>query len=151
MNKRYSWAVGRKAETLVHDMMKEMGFKVVKFGYEYLLPEFANKKKLLNGPAGKVIRSQPDFLIVDPKDNHAYFIEVKYRKDGELSEKSIGAYPENYIVLVSPKGLRIAKWEYMVKNKDKYCFKLLTEIGPFRHKDKTVIMKYVEKARTEFY
>ena len=134
MSKRYNWAVGRKAEELVKDMMEELGFKVVQFGYEYLLPDFANKKKLLKGPAGELIRSQPDFLIVDPKDNHAYFIEVKYRKCGEISEKSIKDYHENYIVLVSPAGLRIADWEYMIKNKDK-----------------SIIMKYVGLAKKSFY
>ena len=151
MSKRYSWAVGRKAEKLVQTMMEELGFKVVQFGYEYLLPDFAHKKKLLKGPAGKLIRSQPDFVIVDLKDNHTYFIEVKYRKYGEISEKSIKDYPENYIVLVSPTGLLIADWEYMIKNKDKSCFKLLTEIGPFKYKDKSIIMKYVELAKKSFY
>jgi len=148
---RYDWAVGRKAEMLVYDMMKELGFRVVRFGYEFLLPEFANKKKLLKGPAGDLIRSQPDFVIVDPKDNHTYFIEVKYRKYGEINIKSIKDYPENYIVLVSTKGLLISDWEYMIKNKGKLCFKLLTEIGPFKYKDKSIIMKYIEKAKKEFY
>ncbi len=150
MSKR-DWAVGKKAEELVHDMMEELDFKVVRFGYEYLLPEFANKKNPLKGPAGDVIRSQPDFVIVDPKDNHTYFIEVKYRQGGEISDKSIKDYPENYIVLVSPKGLLIADWEYTIKNKDKYGFKLLTEIGPFRYKNKSIIMKYVNKAKQLFY
>ena len=151
MSKRYNWAVGRKAETLVYDMMKELGFIVVRFGYEYLLPKFANKKNPLKGPAGELIRSQPDFVIVDPKDNHTYFIEVKYRKYGEISNKSIKDYPENYIVLVSPNGLLIADWEYMIKNKNKSCFKLLTDIGPFKYKNKSIIMKYVEKAKQSFY
>lgn len=152
MNKRYNWAVGRKAETLVHDMMEELGFEVVKFGYEYLLPSFANKKKLLKGRAGDIIRAQPDFLIVDPKYNHAYFIEVKYREYGKIRNQSIHYYPENFIVLVSKKGLLIADWEDAVKEKDKKPnFKRLIDIGPFRYKDKTIIMKYVEKAKKEFY
>ena len=150
MGKRYNWAVGRKAEKLVQDMMEELGFKVIPFGYEYLLRDLANKKNLLKGPAGKVIRSQPDFVIID-KDNYTYFIEVKYRKYGEISEKSIRDYPENYIILVSTTGLLIAKWKDRIKNKDKPCFKLLTEIGPFKHKDKTIIMKYVKKAKESFY
>lgn len=151
MSKRYNWAVGRRAEKLVQSMMEELGFTVVQFGYEYLLPEFANKKKLLKGPAGKVVRSQPDFLIVDPNDNYTYFIEVKYRKHGKISEKSIGAYPENYIVLVSPTGVLIARWKDIIENKDEQCFKLLTKMGPFKNKDTTIIMKYVELIKKSFY
>jgi len=37
-------AVGKKAEQLVNDMMEELGFEVIKFGYENFLPEYANKK-----------------------------------------------------------------------------------------------------------
>ena len=150
MGARYNWAVGRKAEDLVHDMMKDLGFDVFRFGYEHLFKKLANKKKALKGLAGEFVRSQPDFLIVDPKDNHAYFIEVKYRKEGKIKEESIRDYPENYIVLVSPKGLLIESWEYAIKHEDNNCFKRLTKIGPFRHKNPTVIMKYVNKAK-DFY
>ena len=147
---KYNWAVGRKAEKLAHDMMKDLGFEVIPYGYEYILSKFTSKKKRLEGPAGKIVRSQPDFLIVDPKNNHAYFIEVKYRFSGKISRKSVKPYPKNYILLITPKGILIADWEYWNKHQDKNCFRLLSEIGPFKHKDESIIMKYVEKAKQEF-
>jgi hypothetical protein len=150
---RYAWAVGRKAEKLASEMMEELGFIVVPYGYEYILKQFKGKKKLLEGPAGKIVRSQPDFLIVDPENNYAYFIEIKYRSSGKISQKSVKPYPKNYILLVTPKGILIADWEYWNQHQDKNCFKLLSEIGPFKNKDKdkSIILKYVEKAKHVFY
>jgi hypothetical protein len=148
---KYSFAVGKKAEDLASSMMEALGFVVVPYGYEYILSRFKSKKKRLQGPAGKFVRSQPDFLIVDPENNHAYFIEVKYRYSGEIDQKSVKPYPNSYILLISPKAILIADCKYWNEHKDENCFTLLTKIGPFRNKDKSIIDKYVEEAKRIFY
>lgn len=99
--------------------MEELGFEVVPFGYEHILKRLANPKKLLQGQAGRLIRSIPDFLIIDKKSNHAFLIEVKYSKDNELDEDRLSDFPETHIVLVSPGGILIANREYMMRNPPK--------------------------------
>lgn len=143
--------VGRKAENLIKEMMEELGFIVVPFGYEYLLPQFADRDNLLKGQAGELVRGQPDFLIVDKKTNYAYFIEVKYRKSEILDKKDISEYPEIFIILVSPNGILIANGEDIFENPEyEDCFRYLTEIGPFRNKNRNTLLKYVRKTKELF-
>ena len=97
-NENYRMSVGKKAEKLICDMMIELGFKVFNFGYEYIFPQLADKTNLLKGQSGEFIRSIPDFLIVDQETNHAYLIEVKFRKNTELDEKDRADFPETHIV-----------------------------------------------------
>lgn len=142
---------GRKAEELIKEMMIELGFKVVRYGYEYLLPQLANPQKLLKGQAGEFVRNMPDFLIVDKETNFAFLIEIKCSHYGELNENYRADFPETYIILVSPNEITIASNEYIMENPDnKNPFQLLTEIGPFRDKDKSIIMKYVKKTKEIF-
>lgn len=143
--------IGKKAEKLVQNMMVELGFKVFNFGYEYLFPTLADRNNLLRGQAGEFIRSIPDFLIVDEETNRAYLIEVKYSKYAELDDKRRPDFPETHILLVSPQGILIADNNHIIDNPEhEDCFCLLTEIGPFRSKNKAIIMKYIRKCREIF-
>jgi hypothetical protein len=146
----YKYAVGRKAENLIKQMMEELGFIVIPFGYEYILPNFANSKNLLKGEAGDFVRGQPDFFIVDKKTNYAYFIEVKYRLHGEINPDQIKDYPESWVILVEPGKISIAKTNFVKSKKRKDCFCNLNEIGPFKEKDKRIILKYVRETES-FY
>lgn len=146
----YNFSLGRKAERLVREMMEELGFVVVPFGYEYLLPQFANRYNLLKGKAGEMIRGQPDFLIVDKKTNYAHFVEVKYRSQGELDEKDVSEYPESWVVMVEPGFISIARADYIINSGKEDCFLHLDKIGPFVSKDKDIILKYVRKTKDYF-
>ncbi|MCX6749119.1 MAG: hypothetical protein NTW17_00020 [Candidatus Pacearchaeota archaeon] len=147
----YKMDVCRKSEELIKEMMEELGFIVIHYGYEYIFPNLANRKKLLKGRAGELVRGQPDFLIIDKETNKAYFIEVKFRKYGELDEKDISDFPETYIIMVSSEEIVIVDGEYRINHPDnEECFRFLTEIGPFRNKNKKIILKYVKKAREIF-
>ena len=141
----FRFAQGRKAEKLIWNMMAELGFIVIPFGYEYILPQFANRNNLLKGKAGELVRGQPDFLIVNPKTNYAYFIEVKSRVNEGIDVKDIAEYPESWVILVAPGTISIAKADYVINSSREDCFQNLTEIGPFKHADLNVIMNYVRK------
>ncbi|MFC1742293.1 hypothetical protein ACFL3V_07195, partial [Nanoarchaeota archaeon] len=71
---------GKKAEKLIADLFKEAGFKVIKYGYEHTVKELADRYNLIKGPAAQYIRHQPDFIVVNKK-NEAFFIEVKHRSN----------------------------------------------------------------------
>jgi len=148
----YCMDVGRKAENLIKNMMEELGFIVVPFGYEYLTPEFANRKKLLKGRAGEFVRGLPDFLIIDKQTNIAYFIEVKYRKNGEIDPKDIAEIPESWVVLVEPGAISIAKADYVINNHyHEDCFNNLDiNYSPFKNKNRNILLKYVRKTKELF-
>lgn len=152
---KFSFSKGKLAEKMISEMMAEMGFRVAKFGYEHLFPKLANRRKLLKGDIGHKIRSQPDFLIVNPKNMEANFVEVKYRANGEISErhleKNLKHYPESWVVMVSQRGIHIASSEYMRDNPTKEdCFKHLDKFGPFKECDRNVMIKYSKIAKKLF-
>jgi len=152
MSIRYNFAVGKKAEKIALDMMDELGFDVVKFGVEHILPQYCKKGKSLQGEAGNLVRGQPDYLIVDPETRIAYFIEVKFRRGNRIRKHSLIDYPNNFILMFSLKGILIADWKELKGQEDNMkCFKLLTQSKPFRNKDKSILIKYVEKVKKEFY
>ena len=148
-NFEYRKKIGNKAEDLIKRMMEELGFMVIPFGYEYLFPTLANKKKLLKGQAGDFIRGLPDFIIVDKKTNYTYFIEVKYRRNGEINLDDIAEIPESWVILVEYGKISICKAEYAINNpRNENCFNSLTiNYSPFKDKDKKIILKYVEKTK----
>ncbi|MBI2047447.1 hypothetical protein HYT26_04790 [Candidatus Pacearchaeota archaeon] len=149
---RYKTAVKENSENLVKEMMEDLGFLVVPFGYEHILPQFAKRDNLLRGQAGELIRSIPDFLIVDKETNRAYLIEVKYRKSGEIDPKDIAEFPESWVVLVEPGAISIAKAEYVIHSPHEDCFNNL-DVGysPFKNKNRNIILKYVRKTNEIFY
>lgn len=103
---------GVLAETIISEMFKAMGYTVIPFGMEKVLPELtalARKNQLPYTPATDLVRCMPDFIIA--KDNRAFFIEVKFRADGVLQDSDFikyDFYGDNlYIVLVSRKHIMV--------------------------------------------
>ena len=144
----YNMLIGRKAESLIKKMMEELGFIVVPFGYEYLIPEFANRKKLLKGNAGEFVRGLPDFLIIDKETNVAYFIEVKYRRHGNINPDDIAEIPETFVVLVENGAISIASVDFIINNSRDDCFQNLDIAwSPFSNKNRNIILKYVNKTK----
>jgi len=102
---------GRTAENIVSEMLREAGYSVYRFGYEGILQNFAQKglprMKARTVPAEK-IRSMPDFIVMN-KDGDVFFIEVKYRNNGEEDQyfkewlrKAVKYWPEAKILLLHP-------------------------------------------------
>jgi len=147
-NDNYNMLIGRKAENLIKEMMEELGFIVVPFGYEYLIPEFANRNKLLKGNAGEFVRGLPDFLIIDKETNIAHFIEVKYRKNGEINPDDIAEIPETFVILVERGAISIASVDFIISNSREDCFQNLDiSWSPFGNKNRNIILKYVNKTK----
>jgi len=135
---------GKIAEKIVEGMFKEAGFKVIRYGYEYTVPELADKSNLINGKAGKYIRHQPDFIVVNGR-NEAFFVEVKHRSKKIIPEKEIFPYPNCYVLLLTKRAILAQSTNYLFSRKEN--FKLITDMPPFKNIPKTIIMKYVKKLR----
>lgn len=74
---------GAMAECIVEEMLRDTGYQVYKFGYEMVLQHLKGIK-LEDNYVKRIITGMPDFIIVD-ENNCPNFLEVKYRKDGNLN------------------------------------------------------------------
>ena len=74
---------GSMAECIVEEMLRKSGYQVYKFGYEMVLQHLKGIK-LKDNYVRRIITGMPDFIIVD-RNNAPNFLEVKYRKDGNLN------------------------------------------------------------------
>jgi len=74
---------GAMAECIVEEMLRDSGYQVYKFGYEMVLQHLKGIK-LEDNYVKRIIIGMPDFIVVD-RNNCPNFLEVKYRKDGNLN------------------------------------------------------------------
>ena len=74
---------GAMAECIVEEMLRDSGYQVYKFGYEMVLQHLKGVR-LEDNYVKRIMTGMPDFIIVD-KNNCPNFLEVKYRKDGNLN------------------------------------------------------------------
>lgn len=139
---------GRKAERIVEDLFREAGFKVVKYGYEYTVPELTPKNfgSLIKGRAGDYIRHQPDFIIVNPY-GEAFFVEVKFRSSYIQPEREIFPYPNCYVILLD-KNFIHSQSTYYLFNKHQDFYRL-NDMPPFKNISSELIYKYVKRLRRE--
>jgi len=144
-----NFKIGKIAEKIIKELFEEAGWKVIRYGYEHtvpeLLPNFDKGKFLINGEAASFIRHQPDFIVVNQK-NEAFFVEVKFRKDGIIKQEQIFNYPTCYIIFLTKDFILAQKlsniWKYGDKN-----FETLNSFEPFKSISGKLIQKYVEKTR----
>jgi len=135
---------GRIAEKIVKDLFIEAGFKVINYGYEYILPKLADKNNLIGGNAAAFIRHQPDFVVID-ENNEAFFIEVKYRKYGKIKKEHMFRYPCCYVVFLTKDFILAQELDKIYKYGDN--FDLLNRFEPFKKIPTNLIYKYVKVVR----
>jgi hypothetical protein len=108
-NYRYSMIKGRIAETLMQELFLSLGYNVFRYGMENTIPGIMELLKGVRSDVAQEIRRMPDFVVQDPRSKAVYFIEVKFRANGEFKYKDLpNNYPyENaYIILVSKKHIK---------------------------------------------
>jgi hypothetical protein len=105
--KKYSYNTikGRIAETLIQELSLSLNFNVFKYGMENTIPGIMHLLKGVRTDVAKTIRRMPDFVIQDSKDNTVYFVEVKYRKNGNFNISDLdNEYPyENALFIIVSK------------------------------------------------
>ena len=100
---------GRVAETLIQELFLSLGYNVFHYGMERSVPGIANLLKQNNTPVARGIRSMPDFIMQDPRKDAVYFVEVKYRANGQFSLADLPKdYPWDnaYFIIVSKRHIK---------------------------------------------
>ncbi|MBI2107284.1 hypothetical protein HYT57_04850 [Candidatus Woesearchaeota archaeon] len=108
---------GRIAETLIEELFLSLGYGVFRYGMENTIPGIVGLLQGVDSEVASNIRKMPDFVIQHPVTKEVYFIEVKFRSDGEFDKnetdftknsKSIEDYPykNTYFIIVSKKHIK---------------------------------------------
>lgn len=83
-NYRYGMIKGRIAETLIQELFLSLNYNVFRFGMENTIPGIMELLKGVRSDVAQDIRRMPDFVIQNPKSKDVYFVEVKFRANGEF-------------------------------------------------------------------
>jgi len=123
-DKDFNMIKGRVAEALVEQLFLKMGFNVYRYGMENTIPSIMKLIKGVNKEVENVIRKMPDFVV--QKNNHTFFIEVKFRKEENFSIKDLKEdyynqeypFPNAYFVIVSKKHIKCLSYKDLKAGKN---------------------------------
>lgn len=86
---RYNMIKGRIAETLIQELFLSLGYNVFRYGMENTIPAIMTLLRGVKTEVANEIKSMPDFVIQNPRNNEVYFVEVKFRASGNFSRKDL--------------------------------------------------------------
>lgn len=120
-NYRFQMIKGRIAETLIQELFLSLNYNVFRYGMENTIPGIMELLKGVRSDVAEDIRRMPDFVIQNSKTKDVYFIEVKFRANGEFRAKDLPKnYPYNnaYIILVSKKHIKCLTVDELMEGKE---------------------------------
>ncbi len=118
---RYGMIKGRIAETLIQELFLSLGYNVFRYGMENTIPGIMELLKGVRSDVATEIRRMPDFVVQNPKSKDVYFIEVKFRANGEFRANDLPKnypYTNTYIILVSKKHIKCLTVEDLLGGKE---------------------------------
>jgi hypothetical protein len=120
-NYRYNMIKGRIAETLIQELFLSLGYNVFRYGMENTIPGIMELLKGVRNDVASQIRRMPDFVIQNPESKEVYFVEVKFRANGELRFKDLSKnypYENAYFILVSKKHIKCITYQELKEGKE---------------------------------
>lgn len=100
---------GRIAETLIQELFLKEGFNVFHYGMENTIPGIMTLLKGVKSDVAEQIRKMPDFVIQHKENKDVFFIEVKFRANGNFTLSELGEdypYDNAYIIVVSKRHIK---------------------------------------------
>jgi hypothetical protein len=102
---------GKIAETIFAQMLRDTGhFTVLEFGYEKIIPQLIQEDYQDTKGTLEILRTSPDFAVINKKDRKVSLIEVKYLKEVNFEyvyryAKRMGeSWNPSYLFLMTQKG-----------------------------------------------
>ena len=118
---RYGMIKGRIAETLIQELFLSLGYNVFRYGMENTIPGIMELLKGVRSDVAQEIRRMPDFVVQNPDNKEVYFVEVKFRANGEFRAKDLPKdypYTNAYIILVSKKHIKCLTVQELLDGKE---------------------------------
>jgi DNA segregation ATPase FtsK/SpoIIIE-like protein len=120
---------GKIAETVFAQMLRESrDFTVLEFGYEKVIPDLVQQgyeKNEENDDILELIRTAPDFAVINRKTKEVHLIEVKYRhtlrKDEilKIALRMHDSWNPSYLFVANDKGFYFDEIGMIIKNEGK--------------------------------
>ena len=110
---------GRIAEQLVQDIFIHSGYNVFIYGLERIHPSLSKLISFNNQKTSKVLRFMPDFVVQSSKNGNLFYMEVKYRSNGEFRfDDNYKDYPYQnaWFVIVSPEKIQCLHYKSLIKD-----------------------------------
>ncbi len=120
-NYRYGMIKGRIAETLVQELFLSLGYNVFRYGMENTIPGIMELLKGVRSDVAQEIRRMPDFVMQNPETKDVYFVEVKFRANGEFKLQHLPKnypYTNAYIILVSKRHIKCITVAELLEGKE---------------------------------
>lgn len=120
-NYRYGMIKGRIAETLVQELFLSLGYNVFRYGMENTIPGIMELLKGVRSDVAQEIRRMPDFVIQNPTSKDVFFVEVKFRANGEFKLKDLPTdypYTNAFIIVVSKKHIKCITVKELMDGKE---------------------------------
>lgn len=117
---------GKIAETVFAQMLRSTGkFTVLEFGYEKIIPELVQQGNRESVGTLEVLRTAPDFAVINKMTKEVHLIEVKYRhtflqKDVlKIAQKMSANWNPSYLFLASAQNFYFGEVREIIKQKGK--------------------------------
>ncbi len=117
---------GKIAETIFAQMLRSTGnFTVLEFGYEKIIPELIQQGNTENLSTLEVLRTAPDFAVINKITKEVHLIEIKYRhsflhKDVlKIAQKMSANWNPSYLFLASAQNFYFGEVREIIKKKGK--------------------------------
>lgn len=120
-NYRYGMIKGRIAETLIQELFLSLNYNVFRYGMENTIPGIMELLRGVRSDVSQHIRRMPDFVIQNPESKDVYFVEVKFRANGEFRLKDLPKdypYTNAYIIVVTKKHIKCLTVKELQEGKD---------------------------------
>lgn len=118
---RFNMIKGSIAETLVQELFLTLNYNVFRYGMENTIPGIMHLLKGVRSEVAEDIKRMPDFVVQNPKTGNVYFIEVKFRANGEFNIEDLPKnypYTNAYIILVSKKHIKCITVKELLDGKE---------------------------------
>jgi hypothetical protein len=118
---RYGMIKGRIAETLIQELFLSVNYNVFRYGMENTIPGIMELLKGVRSDVAEHIKRMPDFVVQNPETSDVFFVEVKFRANGEFSAKDLHKdypYSNAYIILVSKKHIKCLTVQELLDGKE---------------------------------
>lgn len=117
---------GKIAETVFAQMLRSTGkFTVLEFGYEKIIPELVQQGYKDENETLEVLRTAPDFAVINKTTKFVHLVEVKYRHSFspkeilKIAQKMSASWNPSYLFLASVDNFYFGEVREIIKLKGK--------------------------------